>query len=103
MNLIVLLTNDFFSGFWNAYLTIREFIHLTLRRELLERPAHVYFTGHSLGGALASLAALDVSINTIPRVNAYFRHKRYAIDTYTTHFSAADVVISQNGSSCEST
>jgi alpha-beta hydrolase superfamily lysophospholipase len=64
------------SGFWEAYSVVREFVHSTLRKELLASPHHVYFTGHSLGGALATLAALDTSIHTIPRVNAYFEHKR---------------------------
>ena len=90
-----------FSGFWEAYEYVRIFIHATLRRELVLCPTQVYFTGHSLGkqrnldialtfqllliviitfipsigGALATFAALDVSIHTIPRVNAYLKHK----------------------------
>ncbi len=64
-----------FSGFWEAYLTVRGFVHGVLRHELAKNPTTVFFTGHSLGGALASYAALDVSINTIPRVNAYLKHK----------------------------
>lgn len=57
------------SGFWSAYSVVRVFIHGVLRRELsTEEVTHVYFTGHSLGGALATLAAMDVQINTIPRV-----------------------------------
>ncbi len=31
--------------------------------------------GHSLGGALATFAALDVSLHTIPRVNAWLKHQ----------------------------
>eukprot|EP00981_Chlorochromonas_danica_P008130 scaffold2028_cov181-Ochromonas_danica.AAC.8 len=41
------------SGFWEAYQIVR---------------------GHSLGGALATFAALDVSLHTVPRVNAYLKH-----------------------------
>ena len=63
------------SGFYNAYLSVRPFIHEVLRIELKKNPTTVYFTGHSLGGALATLAAFDVSLNTIPRVNAYLKHQ----------------------------
>lgn len=55
---------------------VRDFVHAVLRRELLVYPTHVYFTGHSLGGALATLAACDASIHTIPRVNNYLLHRR---------------------------
>jgi alpha-beta hydrolase superfamily lysophospholipase len=46
-----------------------------LRRELVKTPTTVFFTGHSLGGALATYAALDFTIHTLPRVNAYLKHK----------------------------
>jgi len=63
------------SGFWEAYLTVRIFIHTVLRQELVTNPAHIFCTGHSLGGALATLASLDLALHTIPRVNAYLRSK----------------------------
>lgn len=63
------------SGFWEAYQYVRVFIHAILRRELVQNPTTVFFTGHSLGGALATFASLDVSIHTIPRINAYLKHK----------------------------
>jgi hypothetical protein len=66
------------TGFWDAYMTVRDFIHTTLRQELAQRPAHVMCTGHSLGGALATLACLDVSLHTIPRVNAHLSRLREA-------------------------
>lgn len=64
------------SGFWESYSVVREFVHGVLRRELALESSQVYFTGHSLGGALATLACLDVSIHTIPRMNALLRCKR---------------------------
>jgi hypothetical protein len=66
------------TGFWDAYLTVRDFIHTTLRQELAQRPAHVMCTGHSLGGALATIACLDISLHTIPRVNAHLYRMREA-------------------------
>ena len=54
------------------YEVMRPFVHSTLRRELRESPSQVvYFTGHSLGGAVASIAALDVKTHTLARVNAW--------------------------------
>lgn len=69
------LLNRYRSGFWDAYLTVRGFVHGVLRHELVRNPTTVFFTGHSLGGALATYAALDVSLYTIPRVNAYLKHQ----------------------------
>lgn len=64
------------SGFWSAYEVVRPFIHTILRRELSKNPsAQVYFCGHSLGGALATFAAMDVTIHTLPRINAYLKYK----------------------------
>jgi putative lipase involved disintegration of autophagic bodies len=64
-----------FSGFWEAYEHVRDFVHAILRRELVKNPTTVYFTGHSLGGALATFAALDVTLHTVPRVNAWLKHQ----------------------------
>lgn len=62
------------SGFFDAYVGLREFVHRVLRRELSESPSSsVFFTGHSLGGAVATFAAVDVRIHTLPRVNAWLR------------------------------
>jgi predicted lipase len=66
------------TGFWEAYSVVREFVHRTLRRELLQAPAHVCFTGHSLGGALASIAAIDFKIHSAPRIDAYLRFQNLA-------------------------
>ena len=71
----MLTSNEISSGFWEAYTVVRSYVHEILRRELKKQPAPIFFTGHSLGGALATFAALDVSLNTIPRVNAYLKHQ----------------------------
>jgi len=57
-------------GFWEAYVGIRSRLHQVLFKSLCSKPSRVYFTGHSLGGALAKLAALDVCVNTIPLVES---------------------------------
>ena len=50
-------------------MTTREFIHATIRKELSEELGDVLVTGHSLGGALASLCAYDLQIHTLIPVN----------------------------------
>ena len=62
-----LLKPQIHVGFANAYLSVRKPLRAALLRVLHDRcdpsvPVDVYFTGHSLGGALATLAALDTSL-----------------------------------------
>lgn len=76
MNPVASLYTVYCSGFWDAYSSIREFVHRALRTALKEHPAHVYFCGHSLGGAVATLAAFDVKTHTIPRINLYLQMQR---------------------------
>jgi hypothetical protein len=45
------------SGFWNAYTSIREEIHTLISSKDI---TSLFVTGHSLGGALATLASLDI-------------------------------------------
>ncbi len=47
------------KGFYEAYEAVRPEIHAWLKRK---KPSKVIFTGHSLGAALATLAALDTSL-----------------------------------------
>jgi hypothetical protein len=65
-----------FSGFWEIYLTVREFIHSCLRKELSRSPAKVFFVGHSMAGALASFAAVDFSLHSLPRITRYLKHRQ---------------------------
>jgi hypothetical protein len=69
------------SGFWNSYCAVREFIHIKLRETLAEDPTLVFFTGHSLGGALATFAALDFTIHSLDRINRYVRHRKIRLTT----------------------
>lgn len=64
------------SGFYDTYFVLRDFIHRTLRAELSTSPGQVIFTGHSLGGALATFAALDFSVHSLSRINKYIRHRK---------------------------
>ena len=58
-----------------AYSAVREFIHLTIRKELSQEPADIRCSGHSLGGALAVLCSIDLAIHTLPAVNKKISEK----------------------------
>lgn len=65
------------TGFWDAYQTVRDSLHLALRQALIEHPAQLHFTGHSLGGSLSTIAALDFKLHSLPRVNKYLLWKGF--------------------------
>ncbi len=50
------------KGFTDIYMSARSQIHQLIHEVPADRP--LFLTGHSLGGALATLAALDISQNT---------------------------------------
>lgn len=50
------------AGFANAYRSVKGRVLSVARRLLAERERAVCFTGHSLGGALATLGSLDVQL-----------------------------------------
>ncbi|KDO28956.1 hypothetical protein SPRG_20063 [Saprolegnia parasitica CBS 223.65] len=54
------------TGFWAAYNTVRADLQRAVSATLTEmgRDVQLYFTGHSLGGALATLASFDVAYAT---------------------------------------
>jgi hypothetical protein len=66
------------TGFWRAYLSVRDFVHTVVRRELRDEPADLFVTGHSLGGALGMIASLDLAVHTLPRINAYLAKRAAA-------------------------
>ncbi|MGP1386014.1 MAG: lipase family protein [Thainema sp.] len=59
------------KGFIRAYFSVRDRIHDYIRNQELTR---ITITGHSLGGALATLCAVDIQYNfsdTISQIEAY--------------------------------
>lgn len=59
-------------GFWIAYESVRDQLKEVTRLILDENPGvSVYITGHSMGGALAVLAAYDLAVNFSIKVNMY--------------------------------
>lgn len=73
------------SGFWKVYMAMRDDIHRIVQKEMKSFPAHLCFTGHSLGGALATLACWDITANALPRINQYWRHKRFSDPAHSKH------------------
>lgn len=69
------VTPNVHNGFYEAYTIIRGFLHGILRAELMKNPNTVVFTGHSLGGALATFAAIDFKLTTLPRITRYLKHQ----------------------------
>ncbi len=64
------------AGHYHAYEVIRKQLHMSLRKILESAPGyHVYFTGHSLGGSLATLASMDFVLNSLPRISHYLQVK----------------------------
>ncbi|EQC30538.1 hypothetical protein SDRG_11855 [Saprolegnia diclina VS20] len=49
------------GGFWDAYQSVADRVLARLETMNEENPRSMYFTGHSLGGALATLCSLDVA------------------------------------------
>jgi surfactin synthase thioesterase subunit len=59
------------SGFWDMYNSIRNPLHEFIRTELVLEPTDLFVTGHCLGGALATICALDLSIHTVAPINLF--------------------------------
>ena len=70
-----LVVSHVHEGFCEAYESLRFDLHEVVREEVRKNGvADMYFTGHSLGGAMATLAAKDFHHNTVPRLDAHLRH-----------------------------
>ena len=72
-------TGGVHAGFLGAYNSVRLDLHRELMTELQARPGEydeIAVTGHSLGGALATLCVLDLRTNVLPLVNARLRDRR---------------------------
>mmetsp|Transcript_28698 Transcript_28698/g.38216 ORF Transcript_28698/g.38216 Transcript_28698/m.38216 type:complete len:1162 (-) Transcript_28698:520-4005(-) len=55
-------------GFWSSYNRVRCQLHEKIREELVARPGRLILTGHSLGGAQATLCAYDMCRWIVPTV-----------------------------------
>ncbi len=62
------------SGFADAYLTVSVRVMEVISRLLQEKKRPVYLTGHSLGGALATLCSLDISLSLPHLILSYDIH-----------------------------
>ncbi|KAH7488571.1 hypothetical protein PRIC1_007317 [Phytophthora ramorum] len=77
-------------GFWIAYESIREELKEVTRLILDENPGvSVYITGHSMGGALAIIAAYDLAVNFSIKVNMYnFGGPRVGNPSFRQHYDS---------------
>lgn len=77
------------TGFWKAYVSVRDELKEVTRLILDENPGvTVYVTGHSMGGALAVLAAYDLAVNFSMKVNMYnFGGPRVGNPSFCRHYN----------------
>ncbi|CAH0522193.1 unnamed protein product [Peronospora belbahrii] len=77
-------------GFWTAYESVRDELKEVARLILDENPGvSVYITGHSMGGALAVLAAYDLALNFSIKVSMYnFGCPRVGNPTFRQHYDS---------------
>ncbi|KAI9986455.1 hypothetical protein PInf_025398 [Phytophthora infestans] len=77
-------------GFWLAYESIQDELKEVTRLILDENPGiSVYITGHSMGGALAVIAAYDLAVNFSIKVNMYnFGGPRVGNPSFRQHYDS---------------
>lgn len=75
------------KGFYNSYLSIARQVNLAAKSLLANcQGCHIYVTGHSLGGAIATLAAADLFALT-PDLTLYtFGSPRVGDQAFATYF-----------------
>ena len=77
------------NGFWLGYLTVSHSMKSQIELLLSKyRGSNIYVTGHSLGGALATVAALDIKHTYDAPMKVYtFGQPRVGNALYAKHFS----------------
>ncbi|WP_225446435.1 lipase family protein [Paenibacillus rhizovicinus] len=76
-------------GFTEVYMSARDAIYKLLNQTSADKP--LFVTGHSLGGALATLASLDIAVNRKPvsLINYTFGAPRVGDPSFVRSYNAA--------------
>jgi hypothetical protein len=74
-------------GFKTVYDSMRLLVRIQLQQAMRDGPGQVFVTGHSLGGALATLCAFDLAHNGYDPVCLSFNAPRVGNQTFAVEFN----------------